>query len=417
VALEQLEAPPIAGQVAQPAAAQVPRVQLEHWHVRSTCDPNKGTCAPATSFSRMSPAAMNPGFIDPATDTLRLGTDPASLQSRLANLLLTRHSSLLSARSRQLKQATTNDRLRVALVDLSGRKLADPELAGWGSTFAMQGASTTKIAILYSIHQLRCDVAREAMHGTITDGATLVSTVEAKWRTAGLSTMPRVTTLFDLQERAPLPVRVSLRAATIDEIRRAFKDNNNVAISRLAIRVGMPYIASILVQSGLYHLQRGGLWFSSSYGCDTALVTTAGTAEYRSLQCTRADRQVTGKVVWRHDPLAGGTLRQNATALAVASYFTLMAQGRLGGPVASGQIKTTLLDACSYFWTDSTARRLAGAGTPPTKCGVVTVSGTRFRHDVALIERGQKRYVAVALSRGGSASQFENLIMDLDGLI
>ena len=109
-------------------------------------------------------------------------------------------------------------------------------------------------------------------------------------------------------------------------------------------------------------------------------------------------------------PLFGHT----ATALSAATYFTLLAQGRLVDGISSARIENTLRDACSFFW-DSGLRGLGGfANTPAAKCGLLRP----LKHDAILVKRDRFTYVAVALTQGvRDAKFFDRLAVDLDALI
>jgi hypothetical protein len=305
----------------------------------------------------------------------------------------------------------------VAIVDLSGKRLADPEFAGWGSTIAMQGTSSSKVAILYCVHQLLLDVFRESVVGKHTSKAKLIAALEAGWAAKGLTTMPRVDDLIEITEAPPAVVTVDLSKSAETEVVDAFTNNENSAASRLMLKLTLPYIASVLWQSGLHHATRGGLWLTSSFGCHPSVAKGANTKEHAFLNCANGTKN--GRFVWRKDPRAGSaTKRQNVTALSLATMFTLLAQGRLGTPRRSTTMLATLRTACRWFWTTRSMATLGITVDPPGKCGIVTVGGVQFVHDVTLVDRPGKRYVAVALTQRVPDPTFhERLIVDLDGLI
>ena len=85
---------------------------------------------------------------------------------------------------------------------------------------------------------------------------------------------------------------------------------SNFAITTIVRDLGFPYIASALMQSGLYDPARGGgLWFNYDYGGHT----------------------------WAGPP-AGGPMN-SGTPGSLASYMTLLAQDRLVSPTASQGIR------------------------------------------------------------------------------
>ena len=409
--------PPIVNITPAAVPFKGPKVQLDHWHRAATCDPNTGKCTAAKDLTRMAPDSMNPGFIDKVTGSVVMGTGPGSLQARLGKLIVSKHGKLLTPAARQSGRATAGDRLRVALVDLSGKKLADPEYAGWGSTMPMQGTSTLKVAILYALHQLWLDVQREASNGKHTTRAKLVAALEREWRTKGLLTMPGLDELFAFTENAPDVVEIRLSPGTVRELTNTYANSRNAAASRLILRITLPYIASVLWQSGLYHPTRSGLGLASGYGCYPSIAKGANTKEHVLVNCENGTKD--GRFAWRSNPLAGTrTRRQNVTALSLATMFTLMAQGRLGSVQRSAAIRGTLTTACNWFWRGESKVLLGVTSTPPSKCGVATVGGVRYKHDVTLVEKADKRYVAVALTGNVHDEKFfENLIVQLDPLI
>ena len=393
-----------------------PKVQLDHWHRPAVCDPSTGKCRAAKDLTKMVPDAMNPGFIDRAKGSVVVGTGTSSLQERLAKLIVSKHGKLLTQAARKSGQATAGDHLRVALVDLSGKRLADPEFAGWGSTIPMQGTSTLKVAILYALHQLLLDVQREASAGKHVTRATLVAALEKEWRTKGLLTMPRLDDLFEVTENGKDVVEIGLSQGTAQEVTKTFANSLNDAASRLILKVTLPYIASVLWQSGLYHPKLGGLWLASSYGCHPAVAKGANTKEHVLVNCL--DGTKAGRFVWRSNPLAATVKRQNVTALSLAAMFTLLAQGRLGSVQRSAAIRATLATTCTWFWRGDSRLLLAITSRPPAKCGVATVEKVRYRHDVTLVEKADKRYIAVALTSNVRDEKFfEKLIVELDPLI
>jgi hypothetical protein len=209
-------------------------------------------------------------------------------------------------------------------------------------------------------------------------------------------------------------VTVSLSASAQSELKSAFWNNSNEAVSRLLLRITFAYIASVLWQSGLHHASRGGLWLSLAYGRDAGVAKMATKTDHILVTTAGSTKPW---VAWRHDPRRGSsTNRQNATALSLATMFTLLAQGRLSTPARSTVIADTLRSACTLFMTAKTMASFGATTNAPSKCGVLP--STKTLNDVALVEHGAKRYVAVALTRNvPKGFSFEQLIVDLDGLI
>ncbi|MBX9720029.1 MAG: hypothetical protein K2X81_01435, partial [Candidatus Obscuribacterales bacterium] len=109
---------------------------LDHIHVPKQVDlVNPGQFITGVK-SKLTVKNVNPGFID-AADNIITDRSNTGLQTCLIRLLTSQFQHYLSRDSLQKKSASWNDRVRVALVDLSGTKLTQPDFAGWGSTVAM----------------------------------------------------------------------------------------------------------------------------------------------------------------------------------------------------------------------------------------------------------------------------------------
>lgn len=173
---------------------------------------------------------------------------------------------------------------------------------------------------------------------------------------------------------------------------------SNFATSTIVRDVGFLYIASTLLQSGLYDTNRnGGLWLGADY--------------WRSS--------------WR-GPLRRGSA-QSATAGSLGAFMTLLVQKRLVSPRASGEMRflmqkvpnLTFPGTGSWFW-----RGLTKLGSLKTVLAKVGLAGGGA-DDFAFIERevdigGNNkillRYVAVGL-RAQGGSKLERLILELDKCI
>jgi hypothetical protein len=238
----------------------------------------------------------------------------------------------------------------------------------------MYGASVPKILAVYAAHQLRMDLRQLATSQKISTGRALEKVALQSWKLSGH--LPNLVWLFDIRNWSGNPDALDFTAAAHQVFRGIM---HNPEAGELIIRVGFPYIASVTWQSGLFHPARGGLWLTSSYG----------------------------KGQWGSNPVKVAH-SANVTALSAATYFTLLAQGRLVDHAASGEIKATLLGGCvtGLFPT---------RGVVASKCGIYA----DYLHDCALIERGGVRYVVAGLTRTKSneSTKYTQLFLELDKLI
>lgn len=348
---------------------------LDHFHSPQQPHPTIPGRFIIRPAAKLNATDMNPGFIDNG-DQLMTDTSANGLQTCLRKLITTQFQNYLGASRSAVPSA--GDRLRVALVDLTGDKITRPDFAGWGSTVPMYGASAPKILALYAAYQLLRDLRNLAAAQKITNGKTLESAAIQNWKIGAIkSGFPNLVWLFDIRNWSGNPNTLNFTAAA----RKVFQGiMHNAEAGELIIKVGFPYIASVTWQSGLYHPTRGGLWLTSSYG----------------------------KGQWGGNPIKG-VHSANITALSAATYFTLLAQGRLTDNASSNAIKAWLLGGCvTGLFPDS-------LGVVASKCGI----WSDYLHDCALISRGGIRYVVVGLTRTkpGEFSKYTQLFTELDRLI
>jgi hypothetical protein len=176
---------------------------------------------------------------------------------------------------------------------------------------------------------------------------------------------------------------------------------SNFATSTLVTDVGFPYIASTLLQSGLFDLNRkGGVWLGLDYGGHS----------------------------WIAAP--GGGSVQNATAGAAAALMTLLVQGRVTDTLSCREMRA-LIQKTPYptthptlvSWFEEGLTALPGRGaikTALSKLGVLD-----GLDDCAFIERTvdlgggrtrDLRYVAVGL-RARTKEELKKVILGLDKCI
>jgi beta-lactamase class A len=162
--------------------------------------------------------------------------------------------------------------------------------------------------------------------------------------------------------------------------------SSNTDASKAIQTIGFENIANTLRKYGLYDVrENGGLWLGKAYG---------GPNDY-----------------WKRDPLHN--LSHGATAAQVTRYFWLMDQGRLVNEQFSREIKDILSrPGIQHKFVKGLA------GIPNRE--IYRKSGTwrNWHADGALVEAGDKKYIAVALmedARGGEV--LPRLIREMDRIV
>jgi len=372
---------------------------------------------------RMTPAEMDPGYYKP-NGTYNLAP---SLQPQLTALA---------------GRAPFTDS-RVALVDLTKDRDA-PEFAGVRHMEQVHIASVVKIAPLLAAFQLQQDIRAMARRPTPTGGnvfdwardlwadtqhdhggasvpftkdiALRGKLVLVKGQKVKLidPRAPRLDVVFAAQAKpfafASTPkTRAELKAA-IKEFERigepaiealAFMQRlmvvggglvpaSNFGMATLVRDLGFPYIASTLIQSGLYDPARGGgLWLGNDHN----------------------------GITWTTPP-AGGPAN-SGTAGSLASYMTLLAQDRLVSPTASQKIRdlldkdTTVMPTLRSPFEDALEAKF-GAARVFEKIGIFGgVDECAYIEWPAAAPR--LRYVAVSLR--SSSPVLEKLIVELHRIV
>lgn len=364
---------------------------FQHWVTPTKRDAATNSWIPDGAKRLLEP--LDPGFLD-ANGEVKTG----ALQDALKQLLASDPAFRPAA-----------GRLTLALVDLTGSRLLHPEFAGSGSTIAVDGASCPKVAPLYAAFQLRNDLKQIAASENITTNAELVKVMTERWK--GIAGAPRLDRfLYRLTD----PPALEFTAEVDEAINNIIHQHNANHAARVLIEaVGFPYIASLLWQSGLRHPTRGGLWLTSNY---------AGGAAW------------SGPAKPPPPPVFGHT----ATALSLATFFTLLAQDRLAPSGLPRTIRTALSTA-SWFTPVLPSATIASKvglllkclrfepkmkngqpvivnGKPVQKC---THSIATHVHEAALIENGRFRYAVAIMTTGipTGVSLLQKLIGELDDLI
>jgi len=206
----------------------------------------------------------------------------------------------------------------------------------------------------------------------------------------------------DMMYAASLP-KIAIILAGFERIRQGFmaytpdvkemftriaRVSSNADSSRAIQAIGFENIAKVLTSARyrLYDMaQNGGLWIGKAYG---------GPNDY-----------------WKRDPLHN--ISHGATSMQVARFFLMLEQGRLVNPQYSAEIKQILSNPAIQH------KFVKGLQSRPGHV-IYRKSGTwKDAHcDAALIEYGDRKYIAVALmkdDRGGEV--LPRLIQKLDDLI
>jgi hypothetical protein len=339
----------------QAAFGGLPVPAFQHIHQPMKPDPKAEQWVPDGPEKPLSP--LNPGFVDNVTGQLKIA---AGLQAALKNLLTVTPEFKKHLASKSSEPAK-GDRFRIALIDLTRKKLLDPEFAGWGSTVAEYGASAVKIAPLYAAFQLLNDL--KSLKGPTTVGDLITAAKKAKFLGP-----PKFVEFLD---PAAAPPNIKFSQPVKEAMMNLLDPKKaNCASSLLIDKVGFPYVGSVMKKSGLRHPTRGGIWLRWNYGCPKREMWSG------------ADSRPPPEPVYVH----------NATALSLATFYTLMAQRRLVTPGSSDKIKS-LLTGASWFTDD------AALGPSARVASKVGIWG-KYIHEAALVENAPVRYAVAILTVG-----------------
>ncbi len=200
------------------------------------------------------------------------------------------------------------------------------------------------------------------------------------------ASLPKIAILlgaFEEIERGGMPLDEQTRG----ELREMIRVSSNSAATHMLNRVGKPRLARIL-RSPRYKLYdpavNGGLWVGKDYA---------------------------KKGVWKRDPLHN--LSHGATALQTARFYYMLETGRLVSPQRSLQMKAMLANSGIHH------KFVKGlAGRKDVRIYRKSGSWRRWHADSALIEHGDRTYIAVALAESTSGGEWlSRLIGPLDDLI
>jgi hypothetical protein len=359
----------------------------------------------------MTPEVMNPGFLD--------STGEAIVNRQLEEGL----NDVIKA----IFTPEESRRIRAAVVDLTGSKLCRPSFAGFSANTPGDGGSLAKILAIYALLQLRFDVQWLATSEDIRSRTELLDRAHKLWAGAGVprNVHPEAAWLLFLTERPGAPVQVEINWPA-GRLVYCTARNCNWTASLLVSKLGIPFITSAVWQAGLLNRVRGGLWLTSGYcqergkPCDTR--TDHCMADAREPDCTFPGEMLRSFAqVLPTTPLSP----HNVTALGVAVFYSLLAQGRLPDGDATGRFADAVDGACTYFWP----RSLPNAIRIAAKCGRTVDAANReteLGHDGALVRRFVTlhndytiEYAVVLLTTGikGKKTKFPRLLDSVDRLI
>jgi len=372
---------------------------FEHFHQPMKRDAARNVWVPDGPLAKLEP--LDPGFFDAAGEL-----KTADLHKALGKLLVENpaFNRFLTKQARDTGKPTAGDQIRVALVDLTGSRMLDPDYAGWGSTVPVYGASCVKVAALYAAFQLRNDLKHVAAEEKLTKTADLIRFMNDRWKRERIDSPPRLLPsgtkpgLLYLQTDPPA---LEFSAEVDDAIDNLIDPDRSAASANVLIDViGFPFIASLLWQSGLRHPALGGMWLLANYG---------GSFWSKPVHPPPLPIQV-----------------HNATALSMVTFFTLLGQDRLA---QSGLPRTmrSALSTASYLDdalpSGATVASKVGllkkcvAWNPATKeCTAWIPTHT---HEAAFIENDGVRYAVAIMITGvpTGISVLQQLIPELDTLI
>ena len=338
-------------------------LRLPHFQQVVEQDPADPKKVKSGKIVPLSPENMNPGFVSMRfgePGNIRLDYGKNGLQPCLEKALAW-HPLLLA--DDQPGIPSRCDRVRVALVNLTGTRWFTPDLALWGGTYPMEAASIGKLLAVYALFQLRFDLRVLAALKTATDRAKLITAARDHWGTGfRRGHHPALDELFawDNWDRTPQTLAFSNR--TRQRLEGAIRCNDNCAMGRLMVQIGFPFIGSVALQSGLWEpTSRGGLWLSANFVGRSRVITGCPPPE----SCDGVSRRWSENPVRAPRPL----FPSNATALAVATFYTLLSQFRLADAASSVEMMRLLGGGC----VTTPFKQVITAKTPiAMKCGFLT---------------------------------------------
>ncbi len=201
------------------------------------------------------------------------------------------------------------------------------------------------------------------------------------------ASLPKIAVLLAAFEKIA-EGRMKLDLDTELKLNQMIRVSSNRAATEMMGLVGKRYIARVLL-SPRYRLydpaRNGGLWVGKDYA-------KAG--------------------LWRRDPLHN--LSHGATAMQVARFYYLLETGNLVTPEYSLRMKAILAEPGIEHKFVRALKRVNPAALVFRKSG----TWRTFHSDSALVERGRRAYIAVALADSSRGSAWlSQVAVALDGII
>lgn len=201
------------------------------------------------------------------------------------------------------------------------------------------------------------------------------------------ASLPKIAILLGAFEQVA-EGRLTLNKELRDSLTNMIRYSSNQAATEMFQRVGESYVEKTL-QSNRYRLydpaKNGGLWIGKGYGKVPA---------------------------WKRDPLHN--ISHGATAFQVARFYYMLQNGTLVSPEMSRQMKMILGKPAIHH------KFVKGLEAVHRDAQIYRKSGTwrQYHSDSAIVERGDHRYIAVALAESPKGEKWlRDIIVALDDLI
>jgi len=255
----------------------------------------------------------------------------------------------------QTKYARLGTNIAVSVVDLSGANKFKPKYAGFNDEANFYAASTAKVCGMAAGYQFAADVDNFLVsNSSIADMAELEKELKGLWTKAGVAAGNHPLVSKVLAFSAGTPPTVKLRPEMIKVFDGLSEGNANGTTAIVLLK--FPFIGSTMLAQGLFSAAtKSGLWLRYPYG------GAAYMGKYYSI-----------------DPRGRGnpyprTPIHCVSAVSMAQFFTLAAQGRLVDRASSKAMINHLdITKGGCATNQVTLTTLRGKGLIAVKCGIWT---------------------------------------------